>query len=752
MRLRSAALTAGRIAAFAGVLGATATISLAAISIFNLKTQLETKVSVSIGSQLKLADGFGFDQTIVASNQIEAPEVKLLAVAAPRIRPIEAGPQEQVLVASAVQKPELAYDSIELAITFDESDEVMEDLGMNTHALTAMLRDPSTLVAKVNTQPVVRKRAESAPKAATKKAVATQVAAAPAEEIKQPVSNSVDNVAGIVAMPTAKMLLALNDTAPGAQLGYSDAIKWVMGDVKDKANSEAKTAAKSPAPAAQEANLALDMPAQVNTQASAVAAQDAAADMTKEMDNQPALNTQAAEPAPRVVDVKAFMAETKEKAVEGTAGPQQLVALNQPESKPAPVATEKAEQKAAAKTEPELVVTVPAVQTLFSGKVVEAFTGGARPVANAEVQILGTQWVVRTDVEGRFAFNDINVDGVLPVVITKKEYLKRRVDLVARFGSVVELVSENSVGMSAMAAGQARSPSGGFIYGQLATLSGEPLDGMKVEISGPGMPRPVYVDANGIPNFRLTATSSRGQFMVLNANAGTYLVAATDSLGRERAPHIVHLGENEGLVRKFSLGEEKYIKGRVLNAAANGAPVDKAHVQLLGSLKTAQTASDGRFTLGPVFVDCASPNYVQFEKPGYYRNRVDFACSGAAERAFYVFPAAHLDAIAVEANQPLDANTGIVMGHASFKASVKMQLWGPEELNPESGGSRGKDFYFDKDGILNPSRNRTGTNGNFTILDAPDGLSYMQAFSKDNKTLSFWPIYISPSTVNVYVQ
>ncbi|MBI3556384.1 MAG: hypothetical protein HY074_08995 [Deltaproteobacteria bacterium] len=175
-------------------------------------------------------------------------------------------------------------------------------------------------------------------------------------------------------------------------------------------------------------------------------------------------------------------------------------------------------------------------------------------------------------------------------------------------------------------------------------------------------------------------------------------------------------------------------------------------MQLLGSQKTATTNARGQFVLGPLFVDCATLNYLQVDKSGFYRNRVDYACARQeASSDYYGFSAASVDSTATEAAVQLTGTAGIVIGHVGYRDSVKMQLWGPEEMNPDSAG-RGKDFYFDLDGVLNPSRNRTAKSGNFAILDAPEGISYMQAFSADNRTLSFWPVYISASTVNVYVQ
>lgn len=394
----------------------------------------------------------------------------------------------------------------------------------------------------------------------------------------------------------------------------------------------------------------------------------------------------------------------------------------------------------------------PAPTVNFGGHVLEAFTGGATAVANANVQILGTQWSTTTDDHGFFSFAQASVEGILPVVITKDGYLKRLFELRKGVSADVELVQENSLSLAVVAAGASKSSNGSFIYGQLTSPANETLDGARVEVNGPGSAQPIYIDDNGIPNRLLSRTSTRGQFMLLNLQAGTYLITVVDALGRERAPHVLYVGEYEGVVRKFGLGEQHFIVGRVLNAGAANTKVDGARVQFLGSTATATTDPSGRFTLGPVFVDCKAANYVQVEKTGFYRNRLDYACGNdQVERQLYAFSAASVDGSAADANATLNASTGAIMGHVGFSQSVKMQLWGPEELNPADTG-RGTDYYYDNDGVVNLSRNRTSSNGNFLILGAPDGLSYIQAFSKDNKTLSYWPIFTSASTVNVYVQ
>ena len=396
--------------------------------------------------------------------------------------------------------------------------------------------------------------------------------------------------------------------------------------------------------------------------------------------------------------------------------------------------------------------TVPMVTVNFGGHVFEAFTGAKSPVEGATVQILGTQLVTQTDTSGTFAFPGINVDGVLPIVITKQGYLKRRVELRQGLSSDVELVSENSLALSAVAADDPHATAGGILYGQIVNPDSSAAESLRVEIVGPGANQPVYIDTDGKPNRGLSMTSSRGQFMFLNLVAGTYLVTITDSLGRERAPHVIYIGDHEGVVRKFNTGTQTFISGHVYNAASFNAPVSNAQIQLLGASAAIVTGRDGSFTLGPVYVDCAASNYLHVEKAGFYRNRIDYGCdSTQTDHSLYAFPAGYVDGVASDAETALKPTTGVVIGHASFKQSIKMQLWGPEEVNPE-GAARGNDYYFDTDGVLNPDLARTTSNGNFAILNAPEGISYIQSFSQDGNTLSFWPIFTSASTVNAYMQ
>ncbi len=389
------------------------------------------------------------------------------------------------------------------------------------------------------------------------------------------------------------------------------------------------------------------------------------------------------------------------------------------------------------------------VQAEFHGKVLEGFTGGKRVVAGAEVQILGTSLVAESDANGEFEFKNVNVKGVLPILVSKKGYLMRRVELKEGVAASFELVPENGVAISAIAAGETRTEGMGFVFGELTSSDGSSTAGKRIEVSGPADVTRVYLNERGIPDKALTATSSRGQFVLINVHPGSYLISILDERGQERAPHIIYVGGEEGILRGFDMGTKMTIQGRVLNATAS-APVEQAQVQFLGNSIISTADRAGRYSLGPVYVDCGENNYLQVERSGYYRNRLDFSCRNSSPD-LYVFSAGYIDQLGGEAKVVLKADKGVVVGNVSFKQSVKMQLWGPEERKIVN-SLRGKDFYFDRDSVLNSTRNRTAANGNFTILDAPDGLSYIQAFSKDEKTLSYWPILLAPSTVNVYRQ
>jgi hypothetical protein len=424
-------------------------------------------------------------------------------------------------------------------------------------------------------------------------------------------------------------------------------------------------------------------------------------------------------------------------------------AVNGPSGPPAPIAPIK---KVSETSKVQAVQSV-AVRKSFQGQVFEAFSNGSRPLVGALVQILGTEWHATTDDRGWFQFAEISVEGILPVLVQKSGYMNRRVELRQTQVTTVELISDRTLQKTADTTKEGVSPGTAYLFGQLASPRNESVDGLRVELIGAEQPKIIYLDDQGNPEKLLTHTSSRGQFVVLNLRPGSYYLATTDVLGKERATHLIHVSANEGVVRRFSTGERRYIHGKIANAAANGSPaVSGANVQLLGSEKIATTDAKGRFTIGPVYIDCSDINYLQVEKSGFYRNRIDYQCDNSnTHQPIYTFSAAYLYGVSVDAQMQLSPYHGAVIGHASFGEPVRMQLWGPEELNPTA-NARGKDFYFDQDGVLNPERERSSKNGNFVIFEAPDGMSYIQAFSADNKTLSFWPIFTAPGTVNIYVQ
>lgn len=442
-------------------------------------------------------------------------------------------------------------------------------------------------------------------------------------------------------------------------------------------------------------------------------------------------------------------------AANGTTGPKAPAPISKPvpTPTPTPVPTPTPTPQPSVPPSPSPIPRS-TVQTItsFGGQLFEAFSPTHSTIVGATVQILGTDWIEHTDQSGRFSFSKINVNGVLPVVIYKDGYLKRRVDLQPQQSMNIELVSQNSAMLTASVADEKVDPANGFVFGQLVDPLGGTVETLKVEVTGPAPAHPIYLDDKGIPNKQQQFASTRGQFVLLNVVPGTYVLTITDPFGVERSPHVIHIGSREGLVRRFSIGTSTFIRGNVMNATANSAPVGDATVQLLGSAKTAKTDSNGTFTLGPIYVDCDDLNFVQVDKSGYYRNRIAYECNSTNQvNSIFIFAAGYIDSLGVEAQTPLNPLNGIIVGHVKFRQSVKMQLWGPDEVSPTS-TVRGKDYYFDTDGVLNSALNRTTKSGNFAVLDAPEGLSYLQAFGKSNNTLSFRPLFISPSTVNVYIQ
>ncbi|MGE4232156.1 MAG: hypothetical protein AB7F43_02405 [Bacteriovoracia bacterium] len=401
----------------------------------------------------------------------------------------------------------------------------------------------------------------------------------------------------------------------------------------------------------------------------------------------------------------------------------------------------------------------------FSGQILEAFTSGRQPVVGARIQILGTDWTTTSDEEGYFSFSEFTVNGVLPVLISKEGYLKRRIDLKEKQQVQVELLSQNSAQVNFLALGVQPDPDSAFLFGQLVSSAGENVDGLSIELlangeeehSGQAVPIPVFFDAQGAPDTALHRTSHRGQFLFVNVRPGTYLLKMTDAFGQSRASHIVHLSANEGVVRKYNTGSQKLIEGKV---SLENQGIAGALVKMLGSQFSVKTDPNGEYHLGPIYVDCGELSYLEVVSPNnaFRKTRADFVCSNMgvkeSKRDIFVYSNARVDSLSEEAG--VASSGGTILGHVSFNRSVKMQLWGPDEAdtvfkNP-SAGLRGKDFYFSKNGMINENLNRTTRNGFFMILDAPSSLSYIQAFDKNNNAISFWPILTESQVVNVYNQ
>ncbi len=389
----------------------------------------------------------------------------------------------------------------------------------------------------------------------------------------------------------------------------------------------------------------------------------------------------------------------------------------------------------------------------FQGQIFTAFAN--TPIVDATVQVVGTRISTKTNEQGLFSFDGFITEGILPVVVTRDGYLLKRLDL--RSGEVqkYELITENDAVQLALASQDRKLDNTSLIFGELVSGQ-ESKEALKVSLITPSFQSqktdPIYINEKGIPEPKLQMTSKRGQFLFFNLRPGTYILTIQDVFGQERAPHLVHVSENEGLIRKFSLGEKQMITGRVFNAIGN-VPVAQAKIELLGSEKKTTADHQGQFTLGPLYIDCFHPlNYLHVEKEGFYRNRIDHQCGGPKDKNLYIFPSSHIDGISVDAGIQLKQTSTVIMGHVSLSKIVRIQLWGPEEIEPTQ-NIRGKDFYFSADGILRPHLQHTNPkNSNFVIFDAPEGLSYLQTFNKAGQTLTSWPVLTSASTVNVFLQ
>ena len=390
----------------------------------------------------------------------------------------------------------------------------------------------------------------------------------------------------------------------------------------------------------------------------------------------------------------------------------------------------------------------------FRGRVLEAFSEGGQPVLHARIQIVGSAETTRSNERGEFSFESVNVDGVLPVIISKDGYRWRRVDLLAGRDYNVELVADNAVRIANLASGESSNPREGFLFGQIVDPAGAPLAGYRVELQGANDgvrlgAGPNYMDKNGAPSRQTSVSSERGQFLFSSVPEGTYLLVMNDAYGRERAPHIVHVGSGEGIVRKYSAGTQRHVSGRLINGQTTGSPVSGAQVQFLGNGHKVLTDRDGRFNFGDLFVDCDELNYLQMEHGSFFRNRFEYSCAEAGT-SYYPMPMSRIEGLASEASVQLASKSSFIVGHVGYNFSTKAQLIGPEEMEPTE-APRGYDFYFGTDGVIAPSRSGTSRGGNFIITGAPAEFSYLQVFDGKNRTRMIRPILGAPDTVNVTI-
>jgi hypothetical protein len=321
---------------------------------------------------------------------------------------------------------------------------------------------------------------------------------------------------------------------------------------------------------------------------------------------------------------------------------------------------------------------------------------------------------------------------------------------------LVELVSENAVRMAAIASGDSVRADSAFMFIQLVDPQNGALSGYSARlisaVTRDGGITPRYVDENGAPSKEYRVTGARGQFIFPAVPQGDYILVIADALGRERAPHIMHVGAGEGIVRKVSLGRATGIQGRILNGQLVSAPLAGASVHLMGSNAETMTVTadaNGRFQLQGVYVDCDDLNYIHVEREGLYRNRMEYTCNNAD---YYAMPKTRVHSLAEEAGMALDPSAGFVVGHVSMPYSTKTQLLGAQELSP-SEKTRGYDFYVERDGMINPERDHTSRGGNFIIMGVPGEMSYMQVFDrKTGTTRHISPFFAAPSTISVIVR
>ncbi|MBI3556383.1 MAG: hypothetical protein HY074_08990 [Deltaproteobacteria bacterium] len=507
-------------------------------------------MDINIGTELQLLSAtFGVANPVLTN---DTPLVSEVVVAAPTIH--RRSRLKRAVAVSAVKKTPIVHAKalITLAAPNEVEDE-SEDFSTGRQDLAALFR-PEPMIAVV-----VKKNIHSVAKADAPKKVDTQVpvpievAAPPSgihkEQVATPLeyseliayfNNRVKPAASVAGAPIRHsqhvalphtMSKPLTMPEPVLTTRFLDFAK--IGPTPGEATSVRAAAGES---------MTIQTPAVGNDSSGAT-------DATK-------VTTQVAGTLVSPIDVRTYMrTQDKVPTQEGPAKPAHMVSTNQggsvtltqnPSRKGVDLFGEGVNSQApiAANTQP--VVPAPAAPPApidqhgllalatdlpvepaapFSGRVLEAFTGGATPVSGALVQVLGTTLRGTTDEKGGFSFAGVKVNGVLPVVITKDGFLKRQLELKPTSRADIELVSENSVSLTAVAAGESRGAAGGYIFGQLVSVTGESLEGFTVDINGSSFLKPLYADSNGAPSRTLTATSERGQFMALNVPPGTYHVS-----------------------------------------------------------------------------------------------------------------------------------------------------------------------------------------------------------------------------------
>lgn len=390
----------------------------------------------------------------------------------------------------------------------------------------------------------------------------------------------------------------------------------------------------------------------------------------------------------------------------------------------------------------------------YSGHITKAFTGGEYPLDGVSIQIMGTPWIIKTDANGYFHFDGLTVEGVLPVWISKEGYFSRRVDLLKNKPANVELLLNASIDKIVQNQKLNIEPSSGAVFGQLINPQhpNQSMEGFQVELIGhEDQIKPIYFDQSGSPTFKTQSTAQRGDFLWLGLSPGSYTMRISDRAGNIFAHQDFYLNENEGIVKKWSIGELRKVNGYIQNALTQ-QPVANALVKIDEKGFTTKTDERGYFEFPEQYWDCGHNTFLAVEKNGYYAHQIEYSCNDQSRKNhYYLFSAANIDAMAKEAQLELDPHEGILIGNYKYKKSLRFQLWGPNEIQDQN-GLRGRDYYFEKDGILNPERGSTSKNGNYVIFNAPEGPSYLQAFDKKQNVLLFWPIQIKPSHVTVHAR